>query len=51
MEKEIQSSYLFKTMIKSKLLSFENEVTFAFKNSFSEASTNGSDVLNYDYSR
>ena len=28
MEKEIQSSSLFKTKIKSKLLNFENEVTF-----------------------
>ena len=26
--KEIQSSFLFKTKIKSKLLNFENEVTF-----------------------
>ena len=29
MEKEIQSSSLFKTKIKSKLLNFENEVTFS----------------------
>ena len=42
-------SFLFKTKIKNKLRHFENEMTFfntfAFKNSLTEAPTNGNHVL------
>ena len=49
-EKVIKPSSLVKTKIKNKLLDFENDVTsffntFAFKNSRTEASTDGNDVL------
>ena len=49
-EKEIQSSSLFKTKIKTKLLNFENEETFflillLLKNSLTEALTDGKKVL------
>ena len=48
-KKEIQSSSHFKTNIKSKLLKFENGVTFLIslllKNSLTEASTDGNSIL------
>ena len=50
-EKEIQSFSHFKIKIKSKLLNFENEVTFfntfAFQNSLTEALTDGNNVTTY----
>ena len=48
-EKEIQSSYLLKTKVKSKLVNFENEITFfntiTFKNSLTETLTYRNNVL------
>ena len=49
-EKEIQSSFHFKTKITSKLLNFENQVTFLLiplllKNSLTEATTDDINVL------